>query len=533
MSDTLRLGLPLMASAQAQKHVTHNEALLRLDALVQLSVIARDVASPPASPAEGDRYLVAAGATGVWLGHSGEIAGFQNGAWIFAPPRTGWRLWLQAETKLLVFNGTMWTEAVSLQNIPQLGVNTTADSANRLSVSSSAVLLNHGGTDMRLKINKSAAADTATAVFQTGFSGRAEFGLAGDDNFRIKVSPDGASWTDAIVIDKTTGAVALPTTVVGDVNGPASSTNNALVRFAGTSGKTVQGATVLLNDDGSVRFPSVAALAQPPADTIHIAAVDYGGRQMLAGRSISGAAFPLQPLLARNKIGIWSPPGSVTTAPGVFGMATPNALGTVTARSITTASLFTRMRRLGYVSAATAGSFAGLYGNVAQVTVGDGAGVGGFHAVFRFGVSEAASVGGARMFVGLRSGTAAPTNTEPSTMTNVVGLAQISTSGNLQIVYGGSTAQAAIDLGVSFPAGTLSLDPYELALFAPSGSQSVSYRVERLSTGAVATGTLSGTAGTVLPAATTLLSVGVWRCNNATAAAVGLDIASIYVETDA
>lgn len=533
MSDTLGLGLPLIASAQAQKHVTHNEALLRLDALVQLSIIARDVASPPVSPTEGDRYLVAAGAAGAWAGHSGDIACFQNGAWIFATPKVGWRLWLEAENKLFAFNGTAWTDAVSLQNIPQLGVNTTADVTNRLSVSSSAVLLNHGGSDMRLKVNKNAAANTATAVFQTGFSGRAEFGLAGDDNFRVKVSPDGTSWADAIVIDKATGTVALPATALGDVNGPASSSNNALVRFAGATGKAVQASAILLNDDGSLRFPSVAALAQPPADTIHIAAVDYGGRQMLAGRSISGAAFPLQPLLARNKIGIWSPPGSLTTAPGVFGMAAPSTLGTVTARSITTASLFSRMRRLGYVSAATAGSFAGLYGNVAQVTVGDGSGAGGFHAVFRFGVSDAASVAGARMFVGLRSGTAAPTNIEPSAITNAIGVAQLSTSGNLQIVYGGSTAQAAIDLGAGFPAGTLSLDPYELALFAPSGSQSVSYRIERLSTGAIATGTLSGTAGTVLPAATTLLSVGVWRCNNTTAAAVGMDISSIYLETDA
>lgn len=533
MSDTLGLGLPLIASAQAQKHVTHNEALLRLDALVQLSIIARDVASPPVSPTEGDRYLVAAGAAGAWAGHSGDIACFQNGAWIFASPKMGWRLWLQSESKLLAFNGTAWTDAVSLQNIPQLGVNTTADATNRLSVSSSAVLLSHGGSDMRLKINKNAAANTATAMFQSGFSGRAEFGLAGDDNFRIKVSPDGTSWADAIVIDKATGNVALPATALGDVSGPASSTNNALARFSGTTGKAVQGSAVLVNDDGSLRLPSVTAPTAPTADALQLAAMDYGGRQALASRTSAGAVSVLQSFLARNKVGLWNPPGSSTSLPGIFGIVAPVPLGTATTRGIATSNLLTRTRRLGYVSAATAGSLAGHYSSVNQFTIGDGAGLGGFLLVIRFGVSDGASVNGARMFAGLRNVVSAPANTEPSTLTNVIGLAQLSSSSNLQIVYGGSAAQTPIDLGSSFPAGTLSADAYELVLSAQGGSQTVGYRVERLNTGHVAAGTLAGTVGTVLPAASTLLSHAVWRCNNATALAVGIDIASVYVETDA
>ena len=64
MSDTPRLRLPLIAAAQAQKHVTHNEALRLLYALVQLAVIDRATAAPPAAPTEGDCHIVAAGATG-------------------------------------------------------------------------------------------------------------------------------------------------------------------------------------------------------------------------------------------------------------------------------------------------------------------------------------------------------------------------------------------------------------------------------------------------------------------------------------
>ncbi len=108
MPDTNLLGLPLLEAAQAQKHVTHNEALDRIDALVQLAVLSRTIATPPATPAEGDRYLVAAGPTGDWTGHAGELAYRSGGIWRFALPKAGWRLWVQAESLLLVFDGTAW-----------------------------------------------------------------------------------------------------------------------------------------------------------------------------------------------------------------------------------------------------------------------------------------------------------------------------------------------------------------------------------------------------------------------------------------
>ena len=87
---TPNLSLPLIASAQAQKHVTHNDALAALDALVQISVADRDTATPPPSVAEGARYIVAAGAEGVWSGHDGELAVQEDGGWRFFAPQAGW-----------------------------------------------------------------------------------------------------------------------------------------------------------------------------------------------------------------------------------------------------------------------------------------------------------------------------------------------------------------------------------------------------------------------------------------------------------
>ncbi len=216
MSETPLLGLPLIEAAQAQKHITHNEALLWLDAAVHLSVISRAVATPPASPADGDRYLVAAGATGVWAGHEGHIAYREAASWRFATPREGWRLWIEDEQHLHIFDGAAWIDIGltigELQNLSKLGVNTTADATNRLAVKSAALLFDNEGAGVQAKINKNAVADTASLLYQTNYSGRAELGLAGDNDFRLKVSANGSAWNDAIVVDRTTGAVSLPNT---------------------------------------------------------------------------------------------------------------------------------------------------------------------------------------------------------------------------------------------------------------------------------------------------------------------------------
>ncbi|MES2667887.1 MAG: DUF2793 domain-containing protein [Pseudomonadota bacterium] len=109
MSDTsTHLGLPYLLAAQAQKHVTHNEALRLLDAMVQLSVLDRTRTAPPASPADGDRHLVASGATGLWTGLDLNVAFWIDGAWLRLVPRPGWLVWVAAERLFLVWNGSIW-----------------------------------------------------------------------------------------------------------------------------------------------------------------------------------------------------------------------------------------------------------------------------------------------------------------------------------------------------------------------------------------------------------------------------------------
>ncbi|MGL4324973.1 MAG: DUF2793 domain-containing protein [Beijerinckiaceae bacterium] len=210
MPSSTLIQLPLLAAAQAQKHVTHNEAIALLDALVHLSVLTRAATAPPAAPADGDRYIIPASATGPWSGQTGAIAARIDGAWVFVTPRTGWRAWIEDENALAIFNGTGWTRHITEQT-GQLGINAAADSTNRLVVSSSASLFNHAGNGHQLKLNKASAGDTVALLYQTAFSGRAEVGLAGDDALHIKVSADGALWHEAIVIDPATGRTGIGT----------------------------------------------------------------------------------------------------------------------------------------------------------------------------------------------------------------------------------------------------------------------------------------------------------------------------------
>jgi hypothetical protein len=365
MDNTPNLQLPYLIAAQAQKHVTHNEALRSLDAIVQLLVLDKDLASPPGSPTDGSRYIVAASPSGAWAGQAGKVAAWQDAAWVFYTPREGWLTWVADEDKIYAYTGSAWAEFVSgagslhhvvedtapqlggnldanghnvdfgngkgitddagneqllfrktasavnqvgitnaatgnapqvaaegddaninlklrgkgtgfvdldklgfadgkgvtddagneqllfrktasavnqvavtnaaTGNAPQLaaegddtnislklrgkgtgfvdadklGVNATADTTNRLAVKSAASLLDNVGNGHQQKINKAAAGDTASTLYQTNYSGRAEFGLTGDDNFHVKVSPDGSAWKEAIVVDRTDGRVAM------------------------------------------------------------------------------------------------------------------------------------------------------------------------------------------------------------------------------------------------------------------------------------------------------------------------------------
>jgi hypothetical protein len=218
MTDTARLGLPLLAAGQAQKHVTHNEALALLDALVQMRLEAVDVNDPPEAPAEGEAHGVGPAPSGAWSGRAGAVAVRSGGAWTFLTPAEGWTAWDAGTGRLLVRTGSGWRSLDALLkrlgDLDALAIGTALDPNNPLSVKARSALFSSPGTEgedgsLRVAFNRGAASGAATHLFQSDWSGRAETGLAGDDRWRLKVSVDGSLWRDAIVADPARGSVRI------------------------------------------------------------------------------------------------------------------------------------------------------------------------------------------------------------------------------------------------------------------------------------------------------------------------------------
>lgn len=103
-NTTPRFGLPLLFAGQAQKEFFVNEAHALVDALLH-AACEGETATPPATPAEGETWLVASGASGAWAGEDGKLAAFQSGTWLFASPNDGMRLFDRATGQVLLYRG--------------------------------------------------------------------------------------------------------------------------------------------------------------------------------------------------------------------------------------------------------------------------------------------------------------------------------------------------------------------------------------------------------------------------------------------
>lgn len=222
MSDdqTARLGLPYLAAGQMQKHVTLNEALTRLDALVQTAVVSRTVSSQPAGPPDGALYILPAGATGAaWAGRpEGVLIRAEAGGWSVVEAPDGLVVLVADAGELVVRDGGAWVPLGArldgLQNLTRLGLGTTADAANPFAARLNKALWTAleawagGDGDLRLTFNKEGPSDVLSLLFQSGWGGRAELGLVGDDDLRLKVSADGSVWRDAWSVDRASGQVS-------------------------------------------------------------------------------------------------------------------------------------------------------------------------------------------------------------------------------------------------------------------------------------------------------------------------------------
>lgn len=386
METTENLALPYIMPSQAQKHVTHNEAIRMLDALVHLSIADRDLSVPPDTPAAGARYIVGPNPSGLWSGRHDAIAAWQDGAWSFLAPRAGWLAWIEDENLLCHYlPGNGWTPALAgaglsprgawsagltydlgdlveheghafLSNADgnaghepdaygpgstahwtllalgaaasplqddatfrTLAVNESAggDTVNRLRVASPASLFDHEeGTGHRLKINKQNAAGTCSVLFQTDYAGHAEFGLTGDNDWHVKVSPDGETWHEALTVDRATGTVSFPNSTfdAGSAGGGRELLADDRTYYVRTDGDDANDG---LSDTAGGAFRTI----QKAVDTV-AGAIDAAGRTVTIRL---GEGTYTAPVTLRNAVGFGgagtmiirgdaAAPGSVTVS---------------------------------------------------------------------------------------------------------------------------------------------------------------------------------------------------------------------------
>lgn len=320
MSDqTSNLALPYILPSQAQKHVPHNEALQRLDAIVQLT-IAAERQTPPEILIEGACYLIAAGADGEWAGRAGLLAVGQDGAWAYLTPQTGWRAFFAEPGQLKAFDGTAWA-GMSLAadgSLAMLGINAAPDDVNRLSLASQASLFSHAGEGHQIKLNKAETAHTGTLLFQTGWSGRAEMGLAGNDQFSIKVSGDGSNWRTAFNISPD-GVVLTPTrpiaraSLAAGVAVPAAASRTGFQDLHVLQGDFTLGAAVPSGTGNRLVVPAtglylISLIVSTLSSSGHGAAVEVNGTTVLASTDGPASASPARQsvtTVASLNVGDW------------------------------------------------------------------------------------------------------------------------------------------------------------------------------------------------------------------------------------
>lgn len=277
--------------------------------------------------------------------------------------------------------------------------------------------------------------------------------------------------------------------------------------------------------DEGITFGGVASEpSTPSSDTMVFYAKKIGGRMMPKWKGPSGLDTAVQPALFQNNIIMLVP--QTTTTITLFG-ATNTSVGTVSHPALASTNLRTSMRRWIWTSAGTSNSASEGRTAAGLVWRGDATGLGGWFYSCRWAISS--STANQQVAIGLWAATGATsTSVVPSNLTDCIFVGWDSADSNLQIMHNDSSSTCTkINLGSSFPANSTT-SVYEFMMFAAPNGSSVYYRVVRLNTGDVAEGEIT----TNIPTSTTFLTRHEYMNNGGTAAAVILEVARIYIETD-
>lgn len=272
--------------------------------------------------------------------------------------------------------------------------------------------------------------------------------------------------------------------------------------------------------------------ATPAADHGIMFFQTSANRQMLFGMGPSGIDYMVQPHVGRNRALVFWPKGNLAAITDAVGWTAVNT-AVMIARTVTAAAtanaMYLSMRKVSIASNTTANTVGELRADSAQIMYGNVAGIGGFHAIFRFAFNTLSTNG--RAFVGFATGTGQLPNGNPSAQTNIIGCGREAAQLHLQIYSNDGTGTATMtNTGITCnTTADQSNAVYELVLFKPASTDVNTYwQLLKLNTNQVANGTIS----TDLVANNTLLCPRFWVCSGTDASVNALDIVSMYIESD-
>jgi hypothetical protein len=251
------------------------------------------------------------------------------------------------------------------------------------------------------------------------------------------------------------------------------------------------------------------------------------GRRLPTWVGPSGVDCTTQPHFGQGSVSFVKPSGNgtVIASQGIVVTAT----GTATAANWASTNILTSVKRISYISAATAAAVGGMREAVAKYWRGNAAGLGGFYVVCRFGFATISSTAN-RWFCGLSSTTAALSNADPSSFLTMIGVGKDAADTNCQFMHNDGSGVATRSAGSANVAVPLVNELFEVRIFAKPNGTSVQMSVEKLNGGSVSE--YDSAASADLPTNTTGLAFHLWCSNNATAVANDPHLVSLYIETD-
>ncbi|MDO1559024.1 DUF2793 domain-containing protein [Brevundimonas sp. 2R-24] len=293
--QTPRLHLPFLIENQARKHVTLNESLAALDALIHCRVLSRTLEAQPEAPADGDAYLLVDDPAGdAWsLMTPGSVAVFLGG-WRELSPPLGMCLFVADESLLLVRGEGGWTaldETIRELALDRLALGRAPlDPDLALSARLNTALFSAPDSpapgDVRLVLDRRTSEAVASLLFQTDYEGQAEICLTDGGRLRVRAASEPEVWRDVLVADPQ-GRVGV------NLSAPAAALD---IQTTDVSAPTVQ-AAIYAESSAGINVTGAKSRGTPEAPGGALAGdrlLGFYGRAQHSGGALSGNAVAFQ-----------------------------------------------------------------------------------------------------------------------------------------------------------------------------------------------------------------------------------------------